>query len=158
MTAETSAFSKKVRVRACGLLVENGAILLEKIHSPVIEELVWIPPGGGLEFGETLEACLKREFIEETNISVAVHGLVHINELINLPYHALEYYYEVERVEGEPKLGFDPELQNDQQLLRDLRWIDLQELSKIAFTPKGLLKKLQDWENRSSYPVLGNSI
>ncbi|MGD8426064.1 MAG: NUDIX domain-containing protein [Balneolaceae bacterium] len=156
MSGKTSGFDHKVRVRVCGLLVEKGKILLAQIHSPVSKSLVWTPPGGGLRYGETMKACLQREFVEETNLQVRVGDIVHINELISLPYHALEYYYEVERMGGKPRLGHDPELAHDQQLLRDLQWIPFKRLLDIVFAPPGLLKKLQDWENRFSYPIIDN--
>ncbi|HKK46925.1 MAG TPA: NUDIX hydrolase [Balneolaceae bacterium] len=153
MSSDSSTFSGKLRTRICGLLVEDEAVLLTQIHSPVTQSLIWIPPGGGLQYGETMRACLQRELLEETNLRVSVKNLVHINELIDLPYHALEYYYEVERVSGEPKLGSDPELHKGRQVLQDLQWIALEELSTIKFAPPGLLKKLQDWDNRFSYSV-----
>jgi ADP-ribose pyrophosphatase YjhB (NUDIX family) len=35
----------------------------------------WEPPGGVLELGETIEAGLRREIVEETGVEVAVEGL-----------------------------------------------------------------------------------
>jgi len=159
MAADKSPFSGKLRIRVCGLLVEANSILLTQIHSPITGALIWIPPGGGLEYGETMVACLKREFMEETDLQIEVGNLLHINELIDLPFHALEYYFEVKRISGKPILGEDPELQDNQQLLQDLRWINLEKLSEIQFVPvpAGLLEKLQDWRNRFSYPVLSES-
>lgn len=141
-----SSFRDRLRVRVCGLLVEDDAILLAQIHSPITESLIWTPPGGELQFGEHLQDCVKREFSEETNLKIKTRNLAHINELVEPPYHALEFYFTVSRKEGEPEIGSDPELSWNQQLLKDLKWIPLDELGKIAFAPDSLLPKLLDWD------------
>lgn len=152
MSAE-STFRHKLRVRICGLLVEQDAILLAQIHSPVTDSPIWSPPGGGLQFGEHMEACLEREFAEETNLEIEVRKLVHINELVEPPFHAVEFYFEVEKISGEPKVGGDPELSWDRQLIRDLKWISLDQLKEIDFAPPNLRPKLLNWDNRSSAPI-----
>ncbi|MGM0545883.1 MAG: NUDIX domain-containing protein [Bacteroidota bacterium] len=147
-------FANKLRVRVCGLLIQADQILLAQIHSPISDKLVWMPPGGGLSFGESMKDCLKREFREETNLSVEVHELVHVNELLKKSYHAVECFFEVKRTSGEEKLGKDPELSWDRQMLRDLQWVPLKELSEINFAPSSLVQKLNDWDRRFNYPVL----
>lgn len=152
MSAE-STFHNKLRVRVCGLLVVQDAILLAQVHSPVTDSPVWSPPGGGLQFGEHMETCLEREFSEETNVEIAVRELLHINELVEPPFHAVEFYFEVKKLSGEPKIGRDPELSWDHQLIRDLKWMPVDELNDIEFAPPNLRPKLLDWDNRSSAPI-----
>ncbi|WP_440999606.1 NUDIX domain-containing protein [Fodinibius sp. SL11] len=146
-------FINKLRVRICGLLIQNDEVLLAQIHSPITDKLVWMPPGGGLTFGEPMKDCLKREFKEETNLSVEVHELIHVNELLRKPYHAVECFFEVKKTGGDEKLGKDPELSWDRQLLHDLEWIPLNKLKEIEFAPSGLEEKLQHWDQRFKYPV-----
>jgi len=153
MAEDASAFGGQLRVRVCGLLVEADAILLAQLHSPVTDKLVWMPPGGGLELGESMDECLQGEFYEETNLNIEVGQLVHINELVALPYHAIECYFEVSKMNGEPTLGSDPELGSDQQLLHDLCWISFSELDQIAFAPQSLIPKLQQWDHRFEFPI-----
>ncbi len=153
MDEDASAFSGQLRVRVCGLLVESDAILLAQVHSPVTDELVWMPPGGGLEFGESMSDCLQREFREETNLKIAVSQLVHVNELVSPPYHAIECYFEVEKTSGERKLGSDPELPDDKQLLNDLCWMPLAKLADMSFAPQSLLEKLEHWDCRFDFPL-----
>src|SRR5699024_1954298 len=86
MNAEP-VFSHRLRLRVSGLLVENDAVLLTRMRSPVTNEMVWIPPGGEVEFGEPMADALRREFLEETQVEVNVHRLLHIQELIDYPFH-----------------------------------------------------------------------
>ena len=134
-------YKDRIRVRACGILVEEGSILLARIHSPVTNSLVWLPPGGELEFGESVEECLIREFKEEAGLEVKVQSFQFINELIEPPFHALELYYKVKRTGGEPKLGVDPERGED-QLLRDLKWISVHDLNSVDLAPDQLYSYL----------------
>lgn len=148
MDVSSSPFSERLRLRTCGLLVRDSAILLIKIHSPVVNQIVWMPPGGEIKFGESLKKGVKREFCEEANISVEVGNLLYVNELMENLFHAVECYFEVNLTEGEAKLGFDPELESDEQLIKDLKWIPIKELREIPFAPRELIPTLEQWENR----------
>ncbi|MDR9415824.1 MAG: NUDIX hydrolase, partial [Gracilimonas sp.] len=103
----------RLRVRSCGLLVEKKKLLLIELHSPVTDTWVWLPPGGEVEFGESLEEAVKREFMEETGLYVSVEQKFEINQIIKPPIHAIEVYFLVKRIGGNLALGEDPELDDD---------------------------------------------
>ncbi len=133
-----SIYSGKLRVRVAGLLAEDGRLLLIRLHSPVLNSDIWTAPGGGVEFGETMEEALKREFLEETGLSIEVKKLLHVNELIELPYHAIELFFEVKKVSGKLTLGYDPEHNEENQLLKEIRFFEKDELSGIPVKPEVL--------------------
>ncbi len=135
-------YSDKLRVRACGLLVEQGKVLLINLLSPVSKKTIWTAPGGGVEFGESLKETVKREFREETGLQVQVKDLVFINELIDAPFHAIEFFFEVERVSGELSLGQDPEHSKDEQLLKGLKFFSAEELAREKNVKPSILKNL----------------
>ena len=54
------------------LVVENGRILLGRRRG-ALGAGTWAAPGGKLEFGETVEACAKRELLEETSLQLEHH-------------------------------------------------------------------------------------
>jgi 8-oxo-dGTP diphosphatase len=119
-------YGNQLRVRVCGICVQDGKILLIN-HSGMNESgTFWSPPGGGLQFGETIEDCLKREFSEETNTIISVGKFLKFREFMNLPLHAIELYYEVKIESGDMKKGFDPEM--DEQIITDIQWLSFEEV------------------------------
>ena len=67
-----ATFGNQIRVRVCGILINQEGILLVN-HSGLNESGDWwTPPGGGLIFGESLEEALIREFKEETGLVISV--------------------------------------------------------------------------------------
>jgi 8-oxo-dGTP diphosphatase len=119
-------YGNQVRVRVCGICIIEDKILLIN-HSGMNESgNFWSPPGGGLQFGETIEECLKREFLEETNTIISVGKFLTISEYIKIPLHAIELFYEVKIESGKVKKGFDPEM--EQQIIKDIRWLTFEEV------------------------------
>jgi 8-oxo-dGTP diphosphatase len=123
-------YGNQIRIRVCGVCIEEGKILLLN-HIGIRENSdFWCPPGGGLQFGETVEDCLKREFLEETNTEISVGKFLTVNEFVNPPLHAVELFYEVKIISGIPKKGFDPEM--EEQIISDLRWFNLKEIKDLS--------------------------
>lgn len=140
MDSPAPHYENKLRVRVCGLMIEEGKLLLVELKSPLTNSWIWMPPGGGVEFGETLEEALTREFLEETGISISVGERIHINEIVEPPIHAIEFYFLVSRVGGELNLGKDPEENESGQILRDIRFFTQREIRNIPVMPE-LLKR-----------------
>ena len=136
-------YRNRIRIRVNGILLQSSSLLMVQIHSPVTDKLVWMPPGGGLEFGESLEACLKREFQEETGAHIKVGEFLFLNELIEGPYHAVEMYYRVRQTGGNIRLGSDPEHDTQSQLLKAIKWQPVSQLSTIRVSPDVLKQKLE---------------
>lgn len=118
----------KIRVRVCGVCVhENKMLLVKQIGLPHVPYL-WIPAGGGVEFGETLEVALEREFFEETTLKVSVGKLLFVHQFIRAPLHAIEFFFEVKITEGEIKEVYYPE---NEPSLAEVRWLSFAEIALI---------------------------
>jgi len=58
----------------CGIILKDGKILAAQRSETMTLPLKWEFPGGKMIDGETEEECLKREIVEELNISIAIIG------------------------------------------------------------------------------------
>ncbi|WP_421869654.1 NUDIX domain-containing protein [Marinoscillum sp.] len=124
-------YEQKVRVRICGILQEGDAILLLKHEGIGSAGYIWSPPGGGLEFDENAQETLVREFQEETGLIIRVKEMLFVNEFKTDTHHAIELFFRVEQVSGELKLGEDPEVPKDEQILSELKWLSFEALQHI---------------------------
>lgn len=122
-------FKNKVRVRVCGILEKNNEILVIR-HRGLDDKDTWLTPGGGVNFGESIEKTLEREFKEETGLNISVSNFMCIKEYINNGFHAIELYYRVNYVNGTLKLGFDPELSNKNQIMKEIKYSQKKVVSK----------------------------
>jgi len=97
-----------------------------------------MPPGGGVQYGEPLETALKRELFEEAGVEVETGQLCLIHEFIEFPYHAIEFYFKAEIIGGNLQKGIDPERTYDKQILQDLKFFSISQLSGIELYPEYL--------------------
>lgn len=124
------AFGNKLRVRICGICVDDNKLLMIN-HLGVREGDFWSPPGGGLQFGETAEDCLKREFEEETGLQIDIEEFLFICEFMHTPLHALEIFFLVNMVKGNLRKGNDPELA-DHQIINDVKFMPWDEIDHLS--------------------------
>lgn len=90
-------------LRVYGVLLRTGRVLMsaERLFGRDILKF----PGGAVEAGETPEAALMREFVEEGNLAVTPAYLLHVPGTLFSPWTHSEYtplYYRVHG-DGEPR-------------------------------------------------------
>jgi len=119
-------YGNKVRVRACGLCWQNNRLLLVN-HGGISAGNFWAPPGGGVEFGESLSQTLAREFLEETGLTIAPGEFRFGCELVRPPLHGLELFFDTTILAGELITGNDPE----HPIITDVRFFDFDEIAVL---------------------------
>jgi 8-oxo-dGTP diphosphatase len=99
------------RVAAYGLLVDDGRVLLVRAGDDSDVPGRWFLPGGGVEHGEDPVDAVRREFLEETGLVVAVGDLVGVwSEMIEAEARGVEVHsvcivFEIESWSGELRAG-----------------------------------------------------
>jgi 8-oxo-dGTP diphosphatase len=126
-----SIYGEKLRVRVCGICIENNKLLL--IHHKGLTETgsLWAPPGGGMEYGEDAKSALQREFTEETGLEVEVDQFLFVHEYLDPPLHGIELFFEVKICAGVLKKGFDPEMDTKSQIITQTIFMPFEEIKKI---------------------------
>jgi 8-oxo-dGTP diphosphatase len=124
-------FGNKLRIRVCGICIEENKILLIRHHSIGKSNELWTPPGGGMNYGESAENALIREFIEETGLHVSVEKFLCVNEYLTPPLHAIELFFIVKKTGGSLQTGIDPELHADRQIITKIEWLSIEQLQEI---------------------------
>ncbi|GJM61102.1 NUDIX domain-containing protein [Persicobacter diffluens] len=147
MTTEEAivkTFGGKLRIRVSGLLIENDKCLMVEHHSINEAGNFWGPPGGGLNYAQSIDQALKQEFLEECGIEISVNRFLFFNEFLEPPLHAIELFYEVKKLSSNIRMGFDPELSADNQIIKKLDFLRLQQIQQL---PKGCRHSFFDQAN-----------
>ncbi len=123
-------YGNKLRIRICGLCVDHGRLLMIN-HLGIKSGDFWAPPGGGLQFGETIEKCLTREFSEETGLIIEILDFLFIYEFMHPPLHAVEMFFLVRKKDGIPMTGMDPEMM-DNQIIQEVKFMPWSEINRLG--------------------------
>jgi len=145
-----SFYGQRLRVRVCGILVIKNKILLIN-HSGLNESnCFWAPPGGGMEFGESTEDCLKREFLEETGLIITVNQFLFVHEYLSPPLHAIELFFEVGSPSTNIETGSDPEFSAEHQIIKETAFL---EFDMLKNEPKENLHRVLH-ENDEEFKII----
>ncbi|WP_018477766.1 NUDIX domain-containing protein [Pontibacter roseus] len=136
LNPNVALYTDKVRLRVCGICIKDDKLLLVRHQATVQNKAFWMPPGGGLQFGETVEECLKREVLEETGLQVEVRRFLFVNEFKQHPLQAVELFFEVVITGGSLMTGTDPEATADQQLIEEVVFLPLEEIRELPLPDK----------------------
>jgi len=119
----------KRHTRYQGAIVYENKLLLIKALDHQDGLLFWLIPGGGREDGESEEACICREMLEETHLEVSVERL--LVEMESFPDDATYQRYKTylcRVVRGEASPGFEPEdAAAPLSTMLEIGWFDLDD-------------------------------
>src|SRR5690606_17340198 len=123
-------FGERLRLRVNGVLIEGDKILLIQ-HRMAADRYFWNVLVGGLQYGSDVIANLKREYLEETGLEIEVKKFLFVHEFLEPPLHAVELYFEVTNLNGKLRVGHDPELAEDRQIITQVGYFDLDQIAQI---------------------------
>jgi 8-oxo-dGTP diphosphatase len=128
-------FGERLRIRVNGVLIKEGKILMLK-HLMGENQYFWNVPGGEMNFGSSAEENLEREFYEETGLNVKVEQFLCTFEYLNPPLHAIELYFVVSEIGGTMILGKDPELTDEEQIIKEITYLSVEKIAQIKKNEK----------------------
>ena len=114
---------EKTRTACRGIVIREGKLLLS--YETATDQ--WMLPGGGLEEGETEEACCVREVAEETGV------LIHPSQcLLEIDEYYEEWKY-VNRYFSGTVMGSEriQLTQREKEVGMEPRWLPVEEIMKI---------------------------
>jgi 8-oxo-dGTP diphosphatase len=142
---------QSIRIRAAGILVHDGKILLARHEKN--GKSYWLIPGGGVDYGETVEAAVIREYQEEVGLPIKVGSMVLVHDSIppNLHRQVLNIYFMVTAEHLNIQVTQDG-------VLKDAAFHDLKDFADMQVNPdvkKEILEGLNtQWAKGCQY--LGN--
>jgi 8-oxo-dGTP diphosphatase len=109
-----------------GAIIRDHHILLIKHTEHASGRSYWLVPGGGIEPGETEEACVRREMQEETCLQVDVEYLLLDEAALPGGYYKRLKTYVCQIMDGEARPGYEPEPEAASEYgITEVGWFDL---------------------------------
>ena len=139
-----------MRNRGVAVVTRNGAILLEKTYYE--GRYFYALPGGGIEEGETPQETALRELKEECGLDGK------IVKPLNVVYKrdgSIEYAFEIAVSQEQIVIvGKDPEFSEEEQMIKDVCWLQLHEISekdRAFLWEYGLMEVKEFWDEVLSW-------
>jgi len=102
---------------------DSGQILIDRRKQEGLLGGLWEFPGGKVEPGETIEACIQREIQEELGIDIEVGDRLIVVEHTYSHFHVTLNVHHCRHLSGEPQ-----PLECD-----EVRWVELAEIDQFPF-------------------------
>ena len=106
----------------------------------------WVPPGGGVERGESLLECARRETLEETGLRVVLGRIVYVREFVEPGYHHCEVFFAATVQSGTLKVGKNPGVGvfDVDHLIEEVRFVPKDEMAGMTIYPEEIKTTLWD--------------
>lgn len=126
MEPQENTQKPKKRINVVGaVLVRDGLVLAAKRGQQMSLPGMWEFPGGKIEAGETPEAALRRELVEELRCDAEVGDHVETTE------HEYDFGVVILSTYYCTLIGTEPELTEHSEI----RWVPFAELAKFEWAP-----------------------
>ena len=142
--------AEKIGIRPATITLNEDKVLL--VRSQYKGEEFFLFPGGGIEFGETLEEGAIRETFEETGIKVKIKKLIHINEYIyrkDWTKRSVTLFFLAEPID-EKAINTQT---TDGGKIKEAVWMEIENLDKIDLRPKILIEGIKNYLGKKEFSI-----
>ena len=137
------------RIRAAAIVVEGDSVLLVQHQHNELQggRPWWVPPGGGVEGGESLMECAQRETLEEAGLAVELGRIAYVREFVEPGYHHCEVFFVAASylgtlmVESNPGTG----ILDVDHMIKDVRFVSRGEMAEMTIYPEEI--KTTFWDD-----------
>ena len=146
--------AEKIGIRTATVTIKDRKVLL--VSSKYDDGEYYLFPGGGVEFGETVEEGAVRETFEETGIRVKIDKLLHINEFIyrdDWNKRSITFFFL-----AIPEEESTDNISNDEGKIKKVEWVDISNLNDLDVRPKILANILIKSGDEPKNLSLGHSV
>ena len=150
--------NNRFNFRSAAVVIHSNHVLL---HRAVYEDF-WTLPGGRVEFFETSESTLVREFYEELGVEICVERhLWYVENFFSydkMQYHEVANYFLASFIKApniEAEVDF-PGIEKEVDLL--FRWVPIARLDEYSLMPGFLIAGIQHLPEKTEYIKLNELI
>ena len=134
----------KLNIRAAGVIIHNGKILVHKNINSDHYALV----GGRVQIGENSAKTVKREMQEELGKNIEITGYIatieNFFEMKGLKYHEILFVHQAEFINDEDKkIEYTLKNKEGKDYLQ-YEWIDLNKIEEYPLYPKAIQTILKE--------------
>ncbi|MBK8190777.1 MAG: NUDIX hydrolase [Vampirovibrionales bacterium] len=126
----------RIKVRAAAALIQDDRLLLARQN----DRPFWVLPGGTLEPGESLAACVIRELREETGLIISVRRLLYLRDFRHPQRPALDAFFLADLCGGALAM-------TREENLNELGFFSRADVAAMCVEPQPVFERLlADWD------------
>lgn len=137
-----------IPVRPSAIIIKGHEVLI--LYCRYGDKEFYLFPGGGVEKGEQLADCAKRETLEETGIEVEIGRIAYVNDWIENPKtdaRVLNLFFLAHPTGGK----LDPSVKDGGKVLR-VEWMPLERIEGIDLRPRSIARRIAQ-DARNGFPT-----
>lgn len=122
--------AESLRIRVAVIIPKDEKVLL--VRHVKDGRQYWLIPGGGLDFGETIEDCARREIKEETNLDIKLVKLLFVSESVSKEHsrHLVNLFFLGQALNPDEVLKV-----NQDDRIAEARFVPVEKLREIELHP-----------------------